>query len=129
MFKILYKRLLRRLSSLPLAIGEMFVIAGLSAVGTVIEQNKPLQYYFDNYPDGPNKVRTFLNPPALTDHDLLVAAALLVECRFACLWQVLGFLTYDWIFTLQLDRIYTAPYFLALMALLAASLAACTSTR
>ena len=43
--------------------------------------------------------------------------------------QVLGFLTYDVILTLGLDRIYTAPYFLALMALLAASLAACTSTR
>lgn len=44
-------------------------------------------------------------------------------------WQVLGFLTYDIIFKLQLDQIYTAPYFLGLMALLAASLAACTSTR
>lgn len=46
------------------------------------------------------------------------------------LWlQVLGFLTYDVIFKLHLDQIYTAPYFLALMALLGASLAACTSTR
>lgn len=44
-------------------------------------------------------------------------------------WQVLGFLTYDIIFKLHLDQIYTAPYFLGLMALLAASLAACTSTR
>jgi cytochrome c biogenesis protein ResB len=44
-------------------------------------------------------------------------------------WQVLGFLTYDIIFRLHLDQIYTAPYFLGLMALLAASLAACTSTR
>ena len=30
----------KRLSSLPLAIGEMLVIAGFSALGTVIEQNK-----------------------------------------------------------------------------------------
>lgn len=46
-----------------------------------------------------------------------------------CHQQVLGFLTYDVIFKLHLDQIYTAPYFLALMALLGASLAACTSTR
>ena len=57
LLKILYKRILRRLSSLPLAIGEMFVIAGLSAVGTVIEQNKPIQFYIDNYPDADAKVR------------------------------------------------------------------------
>jgi hypothetical protein len=56
LLKILYKRTLRRLSSLPLAIGEMFVIAGLSAVGTVIEQNKPIQFYIDNYPDADAKV-------------------------------------------------------------------------
>ena len=56
LLKILYKRALRRLSSLPLAIGEMFVIAGLSAVGTVIEQNKPIQFYIDNYPDSGAKV-------------------------------------------------------------------------
>lgn len=56
LLKILYKRTLRRLSSLPLAISEMFLIAGLSAVGTFIEQNKPIQYYLDNYPDGDQKV-------------------------------------------------------------------------
>lgn len=95
--RIVSKRLLRRLSSLPLAIAEMGIIAALSAVGTIIEQNKPIQFYIDNYPDGDQKV--------------------------------LGFLTYDWILYLGLDRIYTAPYFLALMALLAASLAACTTTR
>jgi hypothetical protein len=37
---ILFKKTTRALSSLPLAIGELFVIAGLSAVGTVIEQEK-----------------------------------------------------------------------------------------
>ena len=95
--KILYKRTLKQLASLPLAIGELFVLAGLSAIGTVIEQNKPVQFYLDSYPDGAHKV--------------------------------LGFLTYRWIFALQFDHIYTAPYFLGLMALLGASLAACTSTR
>ncbi|KAK9803576.1 hypothetical protein WJX72_001425 [[Myrmecia] bisecta] len=95
--KIVWKRALKQLSSLKLAIAEMAVILGLSAVGTIIEQNKPLEFYVENYPDGPSKV--------------------------------LGFLTYRWIYALELDHIYTASYFLALMALLAASLAACTSTR
>lgn len=95
--KILYKRTLKSLASLPLAIGELFLLAGLSAIGTIIEQNKPLQFYLDAYPDGANKV--------------------------------LGFLTYNWIFALQWDHIYTSNYFLGLMALLGASLAACTSTR
>ena len=36
---------------------------------------------------------------------------------------------YHLIELLQWDHIYTAPYFLALLALLGASLAACTSTR
>ena len=61
LLKIAYKRVLRRLSSLPLAIAEMGVIAALSAVGTVIEQNKPIQFYIDNYPDGQQKAR---HPPA-----------------------------------------------------------------
>ena len=95
--KILYKRTLKSLASLPLAIGELFLLAGLSAIGTIIEQNKSVQFYQDAYPAGAHKV--------------------------------LGFLTYQWIFALQWDHIYTAPYFLGLMALLGASLAACTSTR
>jgi len=95
--KILYKRTLKSLASLPLAIGELFLLAGLSAIGTIIEQNKSVQFYQDAYPSGANKV--------------------------------LGFLTYHWIFALQWDHIYTAPYFLGLMALLGASLAACTTTR
>ena len=56
LLKIVYKRVLRRLSSLPLAISEMGFIAALSAVGTIIEQNKPIQFYVDNYPDGEKKV-------------------------------------------------------------------------
>lgn len=82
---------------MQLAIGELFLLAGLSAIGTIIEQNKSVQFYQDAYPSGANKV--------------------------------LGFLTYHWIFALQWDHIYTAPYFLGLMALLGASLAACTMTR
>lgn len=58
--QIIYKRILKRLSSLPLAVGEMILLAALSAVGTVIDQNKPIQFYVDNYPDGPQKVLGFL---------------------------------------------------------------------
>jgi cytochrome c biogenesis protein len=58
MSRLLSKRLLRRLSSLPLAIAEMGLIAALSAVGTIIEQNKPIQFYIDNYPDDQSKVQT-----------------------------------------------------------------------
>ena len=43
--------------------------------------------------------------------------------------KVLGFVDWRLLQLLQWDHIYTADYFLALMALLAASLAACTSTR
>lgn len=43
--------------------------------------------------------------------------------------KVIGFVDWHLIKTLQWDHIYTANYFLAMMALLGASLAACTSTR
>eukprot|EP00898_Chlorokybus_atmophyticus_P008236 jgi/Chlat1/8413/Chrsp80S07836 len=46
-------RLLRVSASLPLAISELAVIAGMSAVGTVIEQNRSTQFYFETYPDNP----------------------------------------------------------------------------
>ena len=39
------KRTLKSLSSLPLAIGELLIIAGFSALGTVIEQNKSYSWY------------------------------------------------------------------------------------
>ena len=42
---------MRRLASLPLAIGELAAIAGLSAVGTVVEQGKELPYYQQFYPE------------------------------------------------------------------------------
>ena len=90
------KRLIRPLANLKLAIAELGVIAGLSAIGTVIEQNKPEAFYVEKYPsEGP---------------------------------RVFGFITHDLIGFLQWDHIYTANYFLAILALLAASLMACTAT-
>lgn len=91
-----WKRLLRPLANIKLAIAELTAIAMLSAVGTVIEQNKSIEFYMQNYPEEGQKV--------------------------------LGFLTYDVILTLQLDHIYSAQYFLLLLALLGGSLIACTMT-
>ncbi|TQD83269.1 hypothetical protein C1H46_031191 [Malus baccata] len=52
---VLMKRLPRRvlsvLSYLPLAIGEMFAIAGLMALGTFIDQGEAPGFYFDRYPE------------------------------------------------------------------------------
>jgi len=84
------------LANLKLAIAELGLIAGLSSIGTVIEQNKPYAFYVENYPDqGP---------------------------------RVLGFVTHQLIWALQWDHIYSADYFFMILALLAASLAACTVT-
>lgn len=89
------KKVVRQLASLPLAIAELFAIAGLSAVGTLIAQGETPNWYFENYPDS---------------------------------HPVLGFLSWQWILALGLDHVYTAPIFLGLLVMLAASLMACTST-
>lgn len=57
---------------------------------------QPLDFYMDNYPEGPS--------------------------------QVLGFVTYKVLLGLQLDHIYSAWYFYGAIGLLAASLAACSTT-
>ncbi|KAI9124218.1 hypothetical protein K1719_005518 [Acacia pycnantha] len=51
MGKMLIKRVLKVLSNLPLAIGEMFVIAALMALGTFIEQGEAPDFYFQKYPE------------------------------------------------------------------------------
>eukprot|EP00803_Ostreobium_quekettii_P004859 evm.model.scf_1030EXC.1 EVM.evm.TU.scf_1030EXC.1 scf_1030EXC:4162-9143(-) len=97
LFNVAYKRVLRELSSFPRAIGVLALIGFCSAVGTVVEQNKPVTWYMENYPNtGP---------------------------------KMFGFLTYDLLYFLQWDHIYTCWYFLLLMALLASQLVACTYTR
>ncbi|KAD3338487.1 hypothetical protein R6Q59_026746 [Mikania micrantha] len=47
----LTKRVLAFLSNLPLAIGEMFTVAGLMALGTAIDQGENPEYYFQKYPE------------------------------------------------------------------------------
>ncbi|XP_061357744.1 cytochrome c biogenesis protein CCS1, chloroplastic [Gastrolobium bilobum] len=51
MAKMLSKRVLQILSNLPLAIGEMFAIASLMALGTFIEQGEAPDFYFQKYPE------------------------------------------------------------------------------
>ena len=119
--RTLRKRLLKQLASLPLAIGELFVLAGLSAVGTVIDQNETADFYQQMYPNSGEKVRT---------HHLAAFLCLrLAQVHPLHAVQVLGFLTSDLIHVLQWDHIYSANYFMCLLGLLAASLAACSSTR
>ncbi|KAG0547425.1 hypothetical protein BDA96_01G079200 [Sorghum bicolor] len=45
------KRTLAVLSNLPLAISEMFAIAALMALGTVIDQGEAPSYYFEKFPE------------------------------------------------------------------------------
>ncbi|XP_022136221.1 cytochrome c biogenesis protein CCS1, chloroplastic [Momordica charantia] len=49
--KRLPKRILEALSNLPLAIGEMFTIAALMALGTFIDQGEAPDFYFQKYPE------------------------------------------------------------------------------
>ena len=60
------KKTLKSLSSLPLAIGELLVIAGFSALGTVIEQNKGYSWYVANYPTE-NPTLGFIDFPLILD--------------------------------------------------------------
>ncbi|XP_010243272.1 PREDICTED: cytochrome c biogenesis protein CCS1, chloroplastic isoform X2 [Nelumbo nucifera] len=50
-FKKIPRRFLALLSNLPLAIGEMFSIAALMALGTVIDQGEAPDFYFQKYPE------------------------------------------------------------------------------
>lgn len=96
--KIVQKSILRQLASLPLAVGEMSLVAALSVIGTLITQNEAPSYYLEHYPtDAAQRTSSWL------DANLILG--------------------------LQWDHIYTADYFLGLLALLAASLAACSYTR
>ncbi|XP_039782412.1 cytochrome c biogenesis protein CCS1, chloroplastic-like isoform X2 [Panicum virgatum] len=89
------KKTLSALSNLPLAISEMFAIAALMALGTVIDQGEAPSYYLEKFPED--------NP-------------------------VFGFITWRWILTPGFDHMFSSPVFLGLLALLAASLMACTYT-
>ena len=46
-----FNRLLKKLATLQFAITLLFIIAALIAVGTVIEQDQPISFYKDSYPE------------------------------------------------------------------------------
>ena len=46
-----YKNFLRKLANLKLAIGLLFLIGILVAIGTIVEQDQTITFYKDNYPD------------------------------------------------------------------------------
>ncbi|XP_009631767.1 cytochrome c biogenesis protein CCS1, chloroplastic [Nicotiana tomentosiformis] len=51
LLKKLPRKFLGILSNLPLAIAEMFAVAGLMALGTFIDQGEAPDYYFQKFPD------------------------------------------------------------------------------
>ena len=73
--KILWKRTLRRLASLPLAISELAAIAALCAIGTIIEQNQSFDYY-----TAVSQLSHQLSPGQLQHQDARVPLA---GCRIA----------------------------------------------
>ena len=92
---ILNKNFLRKLASLRLAIGLLFLIGILISIGTVIEQDQPLTFYKNNYPDQS---------------------------------PLFGFFTWRWIIYFGLDHLYSAFWFLSILATFALSLLSCTFT-
>lgn len=93
--RMLRRKTLQILSNLPLAIGEMFTVASLMALGTFIDQGEAPEFYFQKYPE---------------DH------------------PVFGFFTWRWVLALGFDHMFSSPIFLGVLALLGASLMACTYT-
>lgn len=48
--RVTTRKILKQLSSLQLAIGELAAIAGLSVIGTIVKQNESIEYYVQHYP-------------------------------------------------------------------------------
>ena len=125
------KAALRRLSSLPLAIGVLAALAGESAVGTLIEQGKGPDYYADAYPAGMGGLAGIVNY-RWEGWVRLVGrwVGLRVAAGRPCTRSAdLGPFLRRTITTLGWDHVYSSPAFLGLATLLAACLAACTTTR
>lgn len=51
MKNIYQTRILKKLANLPFAIGLLFLISSLIAIGTLIEQDQSLSFYKNNYPE------------------------------------------------------------------------------
>jgi len=90
-----FKKLIKKLAILQLAIVLLITIGILIAIGTVIEQDQNIVFYKENYPE--------INP-------------------------LFGFLSWETIINLNLDKLYTAWWFLIILFLFGSSLLACTFT-
>ena len=84
----LFKKLIKKLASLQLAIVLLITIGILIAFGTIIEQDQNIVFYKENYPE--------INP-------------------------LFGFLSWKTIINLNLDKLYTAWWFLTLLFLFGSS--------
>eukprot|EP01018_Ginkgo_biloba_P031966 Gb_26769 [translate_table: standard] len=136
-FKQFPKKILRLLASLPLAIGELFVLAGLMALGKsrleiLLAVLIDALLYADFYQkECFNVNENFCDELPQSVQGTLIDQGESPEYYFQRYPEdhpVLGFLTWRWVLGLNLDHVYTAPYFLGLLVLLAASLMACTTT-
>lgn len=86
---------LKNLANLQFAIGLLFTIGIIIALGTFIEQEQPLNFYKENYPESA---------------------------------PIFGFITWKLITFFNLNTVYTAWWFLSILALFVSSLLACTFT-
>ena len=89
------KAIIKTLANLKFAIGSLFLLGFVIAIGTIVEQDQPLIFYQENYPENNS---------------------------------LFGFLNWHFIVDLQLNKIYTAWWFLSLVVLFASSLLSCTFT-
>ena len=83
--KKLYPGLIfRKLASLQLAIGLLFVIGILISIGTIIEQDQSLLFYQENYPETA-PLFNFLDWKLITSLNLIILfffASSLLSCTF-----------------------------------------------
>lgn len=117
--KRLPRKVLSVLSNLPLAITEMSTIAALMALGKLLKLTWVCCIIME------------------TDESFHLFSGTVIEQgetpefyfeKYPEDNPVLGFFTWRWIFALGFDHMYSAPIFLGMLALLAASLMACTYT-
>ena len=111
----LARRTVRQLADLRLAIAELFALAGLSALGTAVDQGQTPEFYESSYGSYDLLLRWLPNEEARGALSSALDASLPSPGGLAVL---AGF-----------DHMFTSPVFLAAGAGLAASLAACTYTR
>jgi cytochrome c biogenesis protein len=93
--KIIFRKVIRQLANLKFAIGEIAFIASLSALGTLLEQNKAPEYYTSQLIEGKPLLSDILGNVVLlfgfdhmyTSPFFLSVCALLTTSLLACSYQ------------------------------------------